>query len=1019
MATAFLTRRCASAPLVGLALFSLAAAGLATGCEREGCVGGEEGCIVSSPCQNLTFTGCREAALDVHVIQVGEVVPGGVAALGAPGDILITNGRVSAVIEAIDNRNYIAISGGMVLDLSTVGDDNDTLTHLEHVTGLLPGDAVNYKTLRLIEEDGAVGVQVEGHLVADERQRVYTRYELRPCDPGLRIRTEMVNGSSDDAVWMMGDGYYWFSRSNQPFAPVATRGFMHPAFGLSTVDSVITSMPYFAASTPTTPPSSMAEFACNVPAMEGLHSNEISLVGLPREVVGERDYRILERFVAVANGRGVAPAVDIALAAREQMFGEPNTTVSGTVSIPSGPGSVDDENRASLHFFQGRLEDPEATRIPITQAVANADGTFSARIPTSAQYVLEVMAFGRVVETRTFSVEDEPVTLAPVVMPPVGGLTLSVTKDGALADAQVFLRPADDDTQEAVAGRYNKIIASGSLCAPLLGNPWTQSPACDRVLTSDPVTFAVPPGNYDLYATAGLEATIAHRRVSVVAGAAQSVTLNLTSLVVAPSDTLSADFHVHGGKSFDTQIPEEARVRSFLASGLDVIAATDHEVIWDYAETMDALGANDRMHLMTGLETAGEVLFKFNPDVSFPQTVGHYIFWPLPFRPDLPRNGAPDDEQLEPGELFTRMAASGLQREGVIQLNHPMSPGAFARAFGFAEAIGLKFNEPLPLSDDGTGPGLFARRPEGALFSNSDYHAQEVMNGTQNDSFFEARAFWFYLLNQGIFRSATANSDSHTLVDNIVGVPRNIVFSSSTVGDFDENEFNQAVKRGQMFGTNGPMLDARVVDASGALHRPRIGLISRTDGPLQLRMLLRAAPWVPVDEIRIYINGTLARTISDLTTPTDPFGTVGLVRYNAELSLNDLLPSNLSTDAWVVVEAGSRLQTVGDLNCDGIPDTSDNNGDGTVDWRDVDRNGDGAIDADDDLAERPEPCSGGSGPIARAAQPSRDDVARYPFAVVTPGGYPLMFTNPFILDLNQDGVFDPPGIDVAGAEVTP
>ncbi len=293
------------------------------------------------------------------------------------------------------------------------------------------------------------------------------------------------------------------------------------------------------------------------------------------------------------------------------------------------------------------------------------------------------------------------------------------------------------------------------------------------------------------------------------------------------------------------------------------------------------------------------------------------------------------------------------------------------------------------------------------------------MNGTQNDSYFESREFWFYLLNQGILRSGTANSDSHTLTDNVVGTPRNVVFTDSTLAAFDEAEFNLAVKRGQMMGTNGPMLDARVIDTTGVLHRPRLGMISATDGPLQLRLSLKAAPWVPVDEIRIYINGTLARTITDLSVPPDPFGTEGIVRYDAEISLTDLLPANLSTDAWVVIEAGTPLSTVADLNCDGISDTSDNNGDGAVDWRDVDRDGDGDVDADDELETRPSPCTGGQGPIARQAEPARDDTARYPFAVVTPNGYPLMFTNPFILDLNQDGQFDPPGIDTTTAEVSP
>ena len=52
---------------------------------------------------------------------------------------------------------------------------------------------------------------------------------------------------------------------------------------------------------------------------------------------------------------------------------------------------------------------------------------------------------------------------------------------------------------------------------------------------------------------------------------------------------LSGDFHVHGAASYDSSIPDQDRVVSFLAAGLDVIVATDHDVVTSYAETLDDL----------------------------------------------------------------------------------------------------------------------------------------------------------------------------------------------------------------------------------------------------------------------------------------------------------------------------------------------------------------------------------------------------------------------------------------------
>ena len=116
----------------------------------------------------------------------------------------------------------------------------------------------------------------------------------------------------------------------------------------------------------------------------------------------------------------------------------------------------------------------------------------------------------------------------------------------------------------------------------------------------------------------------------------------------------------------------------------------------------------------------------------------------------------------------------------------------------------------------------------------------------------------------------------------------------------------------------------------------------------------------------------------------------------SELSpLDELLPA--SGDAWLIVEAGAPLLLAGDLGGgiddqpDGIPDTTDNNGDGRVDLADV-TPGDttGPLDT-------PKPTT------------DRNDV-HFPFSQVIPGGVPAAFTNPFVFDRDGNGRFDAPGV---------
>ena len=110
------------------------------GCAKEGCLDPVEGCVVPSPCADLTFPACAEAGapLVVKFVESESEVPGGLAALGAVGDILLSNGHVTAIIDGLDHPHYISPTGGSLLDLSNVGADNDSLRHIEHAVGVLP-----------------------------------------------------------------------------------------------------------------------------------------------------------------------------------------------------------------------------------------------------------------------------------------------------------------------------------------------------------------------------------------------------------------------------------------------------------------------------------------------------------------------------------------------------------------------------------------------------------------------------------------------------------------------------------------------------------------------------------------------------------------------------------------------------------------------------------------------------------------------------------------------------------------
>jgi len=985
-----------------LLLFLIPAVLLAPSCAKEGCLDPDNAdCTVPSPCEGLDEFTCSAGTVAIKIVESAADVPGGLDALGSPGDIRLSNDKVVVIIDALDHPHYVGPTGGALLDMSTVGDDNDSLRQMIQGTGVLPDEAANYTEMKLIEEDGLVAVQFRGTLDSRPDVHIATRYELRPCEPGVRVRTELVNLEPDSASMTLFDASYFGDREMLDFTPTKGGGFEHPSFGLSTLGDATGSAPFMVGAAHSEPAATYGTVACDREAIWGFQSNNIATNGTQARPIPYGDYETYERFIAIGKGSSVADAANILMEARRQLFDEPYVVIEGQVTI-SGTGDVpvDSDLRASVHVSAGTSADPAEERTPWNHAYVNSQGGFLLAVPANGDYVLETETYGRRGDPIDVTVELTNVDVGALSLPAVGQVTLSGTVDGVADHLQIMVLPADDATQEAVRGAMHGQFVE---CAPLLGSPYGPAPACNRVLVSPegPTTVGILPGNYDFFAVAGPFSSIAvQRNVPVLAGANVDVAMGVDMLALLPPTAMSGDFHVHGGSSFDSNIPHETRVAAWLAARLDVLATTEHDTAWDYAEARTRLGADDRLRVMVGTESTGHILYKSLEDQEFPQVFGHWNIWPIPFDPEGAWRGAPWDELAEPGELFDRAVEQGWDPvDGVVQLNHPIEEALFARDQGWATSLGIDGTQALPTEFDGTRPSQFLRTAPGASFANSDFDVQEVMNGTKNGNFQSYRAFWHYLLNQGLLRTGTANADSHTLTDNVVGTPRTIVFSEDTQADFEPGRFNAALKEGAAFGTNGPVISAQITDTAGEGRSMSLTPFV-PDESESLSLRVTAAPWVPVQEVRILVNGVEARVFGagELTSPADAFDTANMLRLDVDVPLASLLPSD-GSDAWLVIEAGRPLVEQADLNCDGFPDTGDNNGDGTIDWQDV-----------EGLEEAPdEACFGDVGPQLEPPAPGRGD-PEYLFWAVTPGGYPLSFTNPFILDRNSDGDFDAPGV---------
>ena len=950
------------------------------GCGRDSCLGGD--CEATTPCGGLD-TACADPHLYIGALGTAPAELRLTRGQGADGDVVLSNGVITAVVSGLDAPHDLAPTGGNLIDLGPAGGIDD-LTILYQLAGLLPDDAFAYDRVELVDRSPAyVAVIVRGHLDGRPDVAVATRYELRPCDPGLRVRSELHNGSPDRQAFVIADTAHWGKRRVLPFAPVAAGGYNAPTLELLELTSLWQPYRYVAAAAPSPDGPAYGVVACDRDAVYGVNDLEVSALGTELTGVAPGTGLVYERFLVTAGdgtggggvrgGSGPAAAIGPLLAARGRLFDAPAPLVITGRVLADGFPFGGDARRASVVIRGGD------DAVPLTAVVPDADGGFRAEVPVTDALTWEVWSFGR---RELRGAVPRRGAIGDVTLPAPATVNLHVTGDGAPIDALVVFEPADDATRTAVRGTFHGRQAA---CAPWLGPADGASPACNRVLVDAAGTdVEVPSGHYWVLATVGPDATLGRAEVQLDPGEVIAVDLEVRALGVTPPGWLAADLHVHGAASYDSGLPDRDRVRSFVAAGIDVIAATDHDYVTDYAATIADLGVGDRLLVMGGLETTPLIPFLDVPGEELPKVIGHFNFWPLTPVPSSPRGGAPWDERLEPGELFDRLTPL-LGPDGVRMINHPWDEPLFGRDLGYLRAIGFDPRRPLPAVADASPEGTLLARPGGG-HANLDWDVMEVGNGAGADEWQKNRLLWFALASAGHPVVGVANSDSHGLRDNQLGWGRTWVDTGTAIGATTAASFNRALKGGAVVAGSGVFV-AVTIGPPGAPRRG-LGLAPVVPQPGDVVTIeVRAAPWIPVDEVRAVTSRGETVLVRDLPAPKDPLGTDGVVRWRGAVPLASLVAG---ADDWLVIEAGVAPPLYRDLDDDGVPDTGDNDGDGDVDPDD--------IEPDED-----------AGPIANPPDP--DDVTdrRWLMTRIVPDSWPYGFTSLLLIDLAGDGWTPPRG----------
>ena len=325
----------------------------------------------------------------------------------------------------------------------------------------------------------------------------------------------------------------------------------------------------------------------------------------------------------------------------------------------------------------------------------------------------------------------------------------------------------------------------------------------------------LPAGTYLVTASRGPEYSIAEKVVSLLENDRLEIVLTIDR-ALDTAGLISLDPHLHTQFSDGSnRIPD--RVLSLVAEGVEVAVATDHNFVNDYAPALAELGLEDRLAVLSGTE------------VTAPDNFIHFNVYPLTPAPDQDNNGAVSALGGSPEALLA--AAREKPAPVLRQLNHPR-----AGSLGFFNNYKL---DPETAASASAG------------FS-TDFDVMEAMNGPIfGGGNGQAVADWLHLLNRGYFFPVVGSSDTHSIDGEEPGFSRTYVKYAGGKGrGLDRAALIDAVRKGHSFVSNGPIIELTVDDRYGSGDT-----VTARDGKIAVRIEVRGAPWVDVDEVCLIING--------------------------------------------------------------------------------------------------------------------------------------------------------------------
>lgn len=798
--------------------------------------------------------------------HAAQLVKGGPDAIGGIGDWHLSNGTLCAIVSDITHEHEFSASGGALVDLGFCGRADD---HYSFSADLINGDRrrpLDGQTIDIDNTTDSASIIVRSVAAGVELQTRYTLDSHDQTQLKIRKRLRLIDDEIADFNLLSIGSFNYHSLETFVFAAqdiTRSIGFKNQDFvtrGISAIgvaahdaDTIIT----------LSPPEAEAPISYGWQLQSASRIEAGERKPIPRFILADEESMTFMALVDdfwLGDGRRIGwlqlPQIPLLSLA-------PGSSLEFEMVIYVGKG-------ASVAAITDQMLAPYAP-IKITTTEAHtalhlelADGTpvSHLRAATAGQYALQAPpgryrlrhrgSAGR--EVVHADVEHAAVTdLGKLSLP--SPATLNLPQGAAM---RLVFKGINGTATPDFGDRLTDFTVADD------NGETGQKPLAQIFLAgnaTDPKYVHLAPGEYQVFATRGLEYSLESTTVKVTAERPSELQISTPKRVVATPGYIAADLHVHAGDSFDNTTSNQERVRTFVAEHGEVMVNSEHDVVVNFAPLVEQMGLADKVATITGVEMTS--LLK---SAQKPHTGGHVNFFPYVAKPLEYRNGMVAHESKRLREVLHEVR----QRNpgSVAQLNHARhnldlsnaTPENYAELIddgAYLEHMGVAahpYNPQQPLHSHPNNT-LIEPHPKTGV-RDLDVDAFEIINPSDTDNQARIAALrrdWLSFLLQGERITGTANSDSHRGSEQ-VAVPRNMVaVSDDGITTFSRTEFLSSLKRGNSYGTTGPLLELN-------LEGTRMGeTFAGSNASLQLQIL--SAPWVDVQRLEVQINGNTIKTL--------------------------------------------------------------------------------------------------------------------------------------------------------------